>query len=162
MAAVIVAALMIWLVFLPQRAELANISAQRDQTLQAVKVIETFSNAHPNMDDFMARLKGEETLARQMLPGSPAIEDYLLQLETTAKASGVTLVAVTPSAATDKGTYQETQLEIITKGNFFQTVEFVKQLNNGPRFTTIINISIHAEREVLESKLVLKIYNTKS
>ena len=96
-----------------------------------------------------------------MLPETTGIGEYLGQLETAAKQSGVILTQVKPGQPVDKGGYMETQLEVLVRGSFFQTLNFFKKLDEGQRFSAIGTASLHSKQGMLDSKLVVSIYSMK-
>lgn len=160
-AALAVGLLGTWLVFLPQWRRLEQINAEYRRELQQVQVVEAFVRDHPDIDQYLIQLDQRQAAINKMLPEKPAISDYLAQLEAAAKLSGVKLVQVKPAKTVDKKSYQETPLEVVTNGTFFQTLNFVKTLDEGQRLTIINNISLHERQGTLENKLAVKIFSIK-
>lgn len=148
-------------VFLPQREELAALDEQHMLERQQIQIIRAYALDHPDVDSHLADLDKRWALVSKALPDNAGISDYLIELETAANQSGVALVQVQPKQPVEKAGYQETQLEVLIRGSFFQVLNFVKKMEEGPRFSVITNITVHSQQGVLESKLGVVIYNTK-
>lgn len=148
-------------VFLPQREELAALGEQHRMEQHQVQIIKAYAINHPDIDTHLAELDNRWALISKALPDNPGISEFLIELEAAANQSGVALVQVKPTQPVNKEGYQETQLEVLIRGSFFQVLNFVKQMEEGSRFSVITNITVHSQQGVLESKLAVQIYNTK-
>lgn len=161
LAAALVTLATAWLVFLPQWERLEQARNQYQMELQQVRVVEVFVLDHSDLDGFLAELDQKQAELDKVLPETSALNDYLVQLEATAKKCGVKLIMVKPAPPVDKGGYFETQFDVAVKGSFFQTLSFVKLLDEGPRFAAMNTLSLHAQPVGLESKLLIRVFSLK-
>jgi Tfp pilus assembly protein PilO len=159
--AVVVLWVAVLLVFAPQRARLAALDASYQTERRQVEAIEAYGLAHPDTNKHMAELDARRITVDRLLPATPAVSDFLVLVEKAARTGGVQLQHVRPAAAAAKNGYQETPLEILVRGDFFQTVAFLRQLEDGTRFNAITAIGVGMKQGVLESKLQVVIYNLK-
>jgi type IV pilus assembly protein PilO len=150
-----------WLVFLPQWERVEQARTQYRTELQQVRFVEVFVLDHSDMDAYLAELDQKQAALDKMLPETASLNEYLVQLESTARQSGVKLAMVKPVPPADKNGYFETQFEVTVKGSFFQILSFVKLLDEGPRFASMNTLSLHAQPGGLESKLVVRIFSMK-
>jgi len=148
-------------VFMPQWDDLDQQTASYQQEKQKLQVVEAYAIDHPNIDEHLAELDVKRASLDKLLPNSGNFTEYLLQVETAAKASGVKIIGVKPTQPVDKGQVNESMFEVVVRGTYFQTLDFVKRLDEGPRFNFVSAVAMRADQGVLESKLSILIYNTK-
>lgn len=148
-----------WLAILPQWARLGQARAQYHQEAQQVRAVEAFVRNHPDQSGHLAALARQQAALNRALPDSAAVSDYLAQLEAAASISGVRLTHVKPALPADKGGYKETRLEVAVNGSFFQLLNFVKMLDDGPRLSTIAKLAIHAKPGGLENTFIISVYS---
>lgn len=149
------------LVFAPQRALLAQLDGQYQAERRQVDTIEAYALAHPDAAKHLAELDARRVMVDRLLPASPGVSDFLVQVEKAARAGGVQLMHIRPAATVAKSGYQETPLEILVRGDFFQTVAFLRQLEDGTRFSAVSGLTMGMKQGMLESKLQVMIYNLK-
>lgn len=161
--ATLLAAWVAWFfVFQPQRLRLAELDSQYRSEKRQVDAIEAHVLAHPDATKHMAELDAQRRIVDRMLPESPGVSDFLVLVEKAARASGVQLLNVKPAAQVNKNNYQETPLDILVRGDFFQTVGFLKQLEDAPRFNSVTTLTMNMKPGGgLETKLQVVIYSVK-
>ena len=149
------------LVFLPQRDRLATVRAECRRQLHEVQSAEALTLSHPDVEAYLTDLDQKRLFLGKMLPDTASLEDYLTQLDTIAKQSGVRLVQVQPSPSANRGDFQEIRLEVSIRGSLFQMLHFLKQLEEGPRFSMVSSASLHATQGAMDGKLVIEIFSLK-
>lgn len=149
------------LVFLPQRTRLAELDAMYQAERRQVEIIEAHILAHPDAARHMAELDARRAVVDRLLPESPGVGDFLVAVERAARAGGVQLLHVRPGPAAAKSGYQETPLEVLVRGDFFKTVAFLRQMEDGPRFSAVNGLTMSVKNGVLESKLNVVIFSVK-
>ncbi len=161
--AVVLTAVLAWLfVFQAQWLRLAALNATYENERRQVTAIEAHITAHPDAAQHMAELDAKRKVVDQLLPAAPGVSDFLIVAEKAARASGSQLIQVKPSQTAAKNALQETLLEVVVRGDFFQTVGFLKQLEDAPRFNTVTGLAMNVKPGGgLETKLQIIIYNTK-
>jgi Tfp pilus assembly protein PilO len=161
----IIALLTVWsltvLVFLPQRDRLTAMRAQCRRELQEVRCVEVFTLEHPDVEAYLTELDQKGLFLDKMLPAAANLEDYLAELETAARQSGVRLGQVQTAPWADNGHYQELRLEVSIQGSFYQMLHFLKQLEEGPRFSMVSGAVLHASPGTMDGKLDIRIFSLK-
>lgn len=148
-----------WLIFLPRQAHIAKLTEQYHHTKRDIEVAESFAMSHPDIERYLLDLDNKITLVNKMMPNDADIGNFLVYIENTSKASGLELVQLQPGVAINKNGYREIPVEILVKGNYFQTLQFLSKLESLPRFSAVNNVLIQARSGVLENKLSIVIYS---
>lgn len=146
----------LWLV--PQTQRIGDLSNQVGFEKQRNGQIESFALAHPNSDEYLLEVDQKVFTVNQLLPNELDVSDFLVQLNQTAITSGVRLVQIKPAQPVNKSGYREIPVEILIRGSYFQTLNFLTKFDNVPRFAMINNISTQSRQNILESKLSVSIY----
>ena len=143
----------------PQQARITEITNWVQSEQQKVQVIEKFALSFPNTDRHLTGLENKFIQSSRMLPDNPNIRDFLLQAEVAANASGVQLLQIQPGIGINKEEHWEIPIEIKTRGNFFQTIDFLKKMEDCPRFNSVVRLSLQSQTWGLESNFVVVIYS---
>jgi type IV pilus assembly protein PilO len=155
--------LLTWLfadwVLLPCQQRMAVLENQLQAELSSVKVAQDFVMSHPDPAKYLKLLDDKLHVLEQMLPPKARVSEFLSQSEATAKISGVQLVSLKPGAAVNKNGYQEWSLELVIHGGFFQIMDFVKKIEAGSRFSSVVSIVMKAKSGQLESKVTISMYS---
>jgi type IV pilus assembly protein PilO len=149
----------VMLVYLPQTVRNNELRAQLQLQQQQVKNIESFALAHPEADKYLAELDRRQIVADKMLPNHPELSEFVMQVERSAREAGVQVLQLKPSVPASRQGYREIPIEILIKGNFFQTANFLKKMEDGSRFTLVQNLTMHSRQGIIESKLNLAIFS---
>ena len=147
------------LVYLPQTARNNELRQQLQAQQQQVKIVESFALAHPEADKYLTELDKRQAALDKMLPNNPDIGEFVLQVEWAARDSGVQVTQMKPSAPVNKEGYREIPVEILAKGNFFQTAAFIKKLEDSQRFVVTQNLSMQSKQGIIDSKISVSIYS---
>jgi len=143
----------------PQQMQIAELSNRVHSEQQKVQVIEKFAFFYPDTDRHLASLESKFIQTSRTLPDHPDIREFLLQVDLAANTSGVKLLQIQPGIGINKGEYWELPIEIMTRGNFFQTIAFLKKLEDCPRFNSVVRLSLQSQTGDLESNFVVAIYS---
>lgn len=146
-------------IFTPQNLRIAELTAVRQAVEQQNSTIQSFAKKKPDTDRYLVEVEKKAALADAILPNNADIGGFLIQLEKAATASGLQLCEVKPAKNIIKTNYQETSLEVITKGSFVQTLAFLQNLENVVRFNAVSSISVQSRQGLLEGKLTIIIYS---
>jgi len=155
-AVIVVFYLYLWL---PQTERIAALTAQYQTERQRVQTIEAFANAHPDIGAYETELNNKLAQVDKMLPNNAEISEFIIEAENIAKISGVQLLRIKPAPAVNKNGYREIPLEMVVKGNYFQTLSFLKKLEEITRFNSVLNLATQSKNGDLESKLSVVIYS---
>jgi Tfp pilus assembly protein PilO len=162
----IVTVLAVWVawffVFQNQRHRLTELDNLYRSEKWQVDAIEAHVLAHPDAAKHMADLDARQRIVDRLLPENPGVSNFLVLVEKAARTSGVQLLSVKPAPLVSKNNYQETPLYIIINGDFHQTADFFKQLEDAPRFNSVTNLSMNMKAGGgFETKLQVVIYSAK-
>jgi len=146
----------------PQQTRIAELSNRVHSEQQKVQVVEKFALAYPNVDRHLAGLENKFIQTSRMLPDYPDIREFLLQVEAAANGSGVKLLQIQPGICVNKEGYWEVPIEIMTRGSFFQTITFLKKIEDCPRFNSVVRLSLQSQTWGLESNFVVVIYSSEN
>lgn len=143
----------------PQQRRIAELTNEVQSQQQKVQVIEKFALTYPNADRHLAELESKVVQVNHMLPDRPDIREFLLQVESAADTSGVKLLQIQPGTGVNKLEYWEVPIDIAARGDFFQTIAFLKKLEDCPRFNSVVRLSLQSQSWGLESNFVVTIYS---
>ena len=144
---------------LPEWTRIDELTAQYNTELQQVKVIENFAQAHPIPEQYLLELDSKIVQVDDMLPDTPEISNFLVQLEQLSRQCGVQLSYLKPTKTVNKVGYREIELEFSIHGSFPQIMNFLSKAENGSRFINVTNIAMQIGKNGLDSKLSAKIYS---
>ena len=147
------------LLFLSQWAHMDNITTQYHGEFQKVKVIENFVLSHPDPKQYLMEVEKGMSEVDKVLPDNPEISSFLAEIEQSSQKCGVRLIYLKPGKIVNKEGYRQWEIEISIKGNFYQTMNFFKEMENGLRFLTISTIDMQISDDGLKSKISAKIYS---
>ncbi|QDR80331.1 type 4a pilus biogenesis protein PilO [Sporomusa termitida] len=142
-----------------QNEQITALTTRLQAENQKLAVIQGFAYSHPEPAAFLVELERKLLQAEAMLPNQPELGGLLAQVEQAARACGLQLVEIKPATAVAKAGYREMPVEIGIKGTFAQTAEFLKKLEDIPRFNSLTQVSMNSRQGILESKLVLIVYS---
>jgi Tfp pilus assembly protein PilO len=143
----------------PQRMAITTMKAQYQTERQRVKAITDYVRTNPDPDQHLADVHSKVAVVDRMLPNTGDIGAFLLQLQAAAKQSNVQLSQVRPGQASNMNNLGNIPVELKIKGSYFQVLDFLRLLENETRFVKIISINLHAQGDLLESKLALLVYS---
>ncbi len=146
-------------VLIPQYLRINELTATRNELIQKNTNIQDFAKKNPDTSKYLAEIKRKNVLADALLPNKADIASFLIQLESTAAASGLQMCEIKPGQSISKAGYLEVPVEVIIKGSFGQLLAFLQKLDNVARFNSVSNVSIRSHQGVLDSKLTIVIYS---
>ena len=156
---VLTAWLFVSYVLLPTKLRLVEMENQLRRERSSVKVLQGFGMAYPEPNKYLKLLDDKLVLLECLLPTEACISEFLSQSEEAAKASGVQLISLKPGSTVNKNGYREWMMEQVIRGSYFQTMNYYKKIEEGPRYNTVSNIAIQSKIGYLESKLTISIFS---
>ena len=145
-------------VYQSQQQCLAQLNTDLQMTKQKVQVLEGFLAQHPDLKQYEKELQDKTDLVNSKLPADKDISSFIMQVEDSAKKTNVKLNRVKPIGEENKENYRGIKVELDITGDYFQTLEFLKKLEQLQRFNTVTDMSVQAKDEILNSKLSLLVY----
>ena len=146
-------------VYQSQQQCLAQLNTDLQMTKQKVQVLEGFLAQHPDLKQYEKELQDKIDLVNSKLPADKDISSFIMQVEDSAKKTNVKLNRVKPIGEENKENYRGIKVELDITGDYFQTLEFLKKLEQLQRFNTVTDMSVQAKDEILNSKLSLLVYS---
>lgn len=146
-------------VYQSQQQCLAQLNTDLQMTKQKVQVLEGFLAQHPDLKQYEKELQDKTDLVNSKLPADKDISSFIMQIEDSAKKTNVKLNRVKPIGEENKENYRGIKVELDITGDYFQTLEFLKKLEQLQRFNTVTDMSVQAKDEILNSKLSLLVYS---
>ena len=146
------------MVLLPQEQRIDALALQLKAEQQKVAVVESFILSNPDTGKHLSDLNLALQKVEKALPGSMDLSHFLQQLERDAKAAGVRLVNVKPSALADRAGYREMPIELTVEGSYYSTLSFLKKLEDGERFSLPASFLIQRKQDKLSTRLNLQIF----
>ena len=146
-------------VYQSQQQCLAQLNTDLQMTKQKVQVLEGFLVQHPDLKQYEKELQDKTDLVNSKLPADKDISSFIMQIEDSAKKTNVKLNRVKPIGEENKENYRGIKGELDITGDYFQTLEFLKKLEQLQRFNTVTDMSVQAKDEILNSKLSLLVYS---
>lgn len=146
-------------VLAPQKNRIAQLQNELQVERARIDTIENFVIAHPNSDKYLNELDQKIFQIDKMMPNQPELSEFLSLLDHTMQSSGVQLAQIKPAIAINKNGYIEIPVDILIKGNYYQTLNFLTQLEDLPRFVTVTNIATQSKQRTLETKISAIIYS---
>lgn len=140
-----------------EKIEQLRINAQMEK--QKVKVVEAFALEHPNTELYLFQLDEQKAQVDRLMPDKSDISDFLAQLDQAAKSTGLKIMNIKISPIVNKNGYRDIPIEIVVKGDYFQTINFLTKMENLSRFNTINSIVTQSREKDLETKLAVTVYS---
>lgn len=138
----------IFLMLVPQVVKLGALRADEETAR------EDYSKAQTNLKQLeeikQTSRKGETELMRaeQKVPTEAELPTLIVQVETTASKSGLTLLEMTPGTPVQMSNYQEIPVTINVQGYFYPLLDFVYRLEKLPRLFNVVMIDIKENAEL--------------
>ncbi|MDF2568490.1 MAG: Pilus assembly protein PilO [Sporomusa sp.] len=142
-----------------QNRKLADLKAQLQTAEQKIAIVQGFARGHPDPAVYLAELAQKAALIESMLPNHHDLGGLLAQVEESSKGCGLQLIEIKPSPTVTKTGYYEIPIEVIVRGSFIQTLNFLKKIEDIPRYNSINNVIMNSRQGILDSKLVLVVYS---
>jgi Tfp pilus assembly protein PilO len=156
---ILIAYLLYIFILEPQWTQIDTLKTQHQAEKQKVKVVEDFVRNHPDIEGYIFELDTKIVSTDKMLPDSPDISSFVLQMEQLAKDTGVELSYLKPGKTDNKQGYRELSVEMSVKGSFAGMMSFLRKTEEGARYMNIGTISTQISKDGLESKMLAKIYS---
>lgn len=143
----------------PKWALIDELKNQSTIEEQQVNMIESFVKTHPNPEEYLVEMDNKILDANKMLPDTPDLSSFLLQIEQLSTECGLKLAYLKPGKVENKQGYREIAIEFSVKGNFAGIMKFLYKTESLPRFISITAINMQLGTTGLENKMVAKIYS---
>lgn len=147
-----------WSVWQPQQQRQAVLESRCRQAEERNRQITMFAESHTDEMQYLQELDQRNGQAAILLPEQADIAGFLLELERSARDSGVQIAQVKPGTPTARNGYREITVEVQAKGTYFSLLDFVRRVEGANRFAAVNKAAVQSQNGTLASKLVLHIY----
>jgi len=152
--AVIIAALFLNFLLIPQATRLADIFSKMGKIRSDLKAAMGDIDKIGQFNKDIASYRGKVERYEKMLPAEQEIPTLLENLSAMAKSSNIKIIGITPTAAVSgKGEkaqrdniYQEIPILISAKSGYHELGAFLSNLENSDRFMKVVDIEIKANK----------------
>lgn len=145
-------------VYLPQCAQIEKLTLEANAGQEKIAEIERFLTAHPDLAAYERETRAKLEMLAKKLPDDHEISAFVAQAQQAANDSGVTLIRVAPGQANARGAYTETPLLVEFKGNYVQTLDFIRKLERIERFNLIDRMELKSREGSLRGKFMVFVY----
>lgn len=120
--------------------------------------IENFLNEHPDLAAYEAEMNKKEKVVGAMLPEDMQLSLFMLDIQKIAVQDHIVLNGMKPDKISRQDRYAELPIKIDAAGNYFQLLDFLKDIESRPRFARVKKLQVHAAENLLHCKFLLVIY----
>lgn len=131
-ALVVVLGLFVAFLIVPQFAKLSGIDQEIEEARADVQMQETLLRQREAMKDQAAATDAKALRLGSLIPDRPDLASLIIELQDVAFASGVKLIAITPSDPIESGTYSAIPIDLTVQGTWTDSVDFLQKV---PRLT---------------------------
>ena len=128
-----------------------------EQRVQLIS-LKNFLNAHPDLTAYEKEVEAKEHKAAVMLPEHMQLSPFVSDMQKLAVRSNVALASIKPDKISSQGDYDELAVAVEATGDYFQLLDFLKAIENMPRFVRVRQMLMQAEEQQLHCRLLLVVY----
>lgn len=163
---VIVAALLLLLtglfyqfIYGPQRLALESKRQQLALLQRQLAGLNSFLAQHGDLALYESKLQGHDGWSQQLLPAELDTSEFIGSLQRHVLRTRVKLVGLRPEPPVNKDGFFRQKIEVAVEGDYFQLLDFIKLLEQGPRFVMIENIAGQVkEQGIFSGRMALYIF----
>lgn len=145
-------------IFVPQSSQIEQLSTQCQQEQQKVKQVEAFQDEHPDMEQYLHELDNKKMMADAMLPDDADMRGFLVQGETSARVGKLPLLTVKFEKVANMKGYREIPVDMGVAGDYFQTLNFIKSMEESTRFNSIKKIVMKMDKGSIKTAISSSIF----
>lgn len=145
-------------IFVPQTAGIEQLTIQRQQEQQKVRQVEAFEAAHPNTEEYLKELDNKKLTADTMLPDDADMKSFLVQAEAASMGGKLPLLRVKYGAIVNQKGFREIPVDMAVSGDYFQTLNFIKNMEQSPRFNSIKKIVMKLNKGMIDTEITSSIF----
>lgn len=146
-------------IYIPQQDEILELKNLKQSNENKIQLVEKFVVSHPDISEYDHEIQSNLDNVNKKIPNMHDVSSFLMQIRQIAQISNVQLLHVKPRNLVNKAEYSSLLVDIEIKGNYFQTIKFLKNLEAMERFNSVNKILIQSSNEVLNTKLEINIYS---
>ncbi|EGO61910.1 type 4a pilus biogenesis protein PilO [Acetonema longum] len=145
----------------PQQWQIETLLREYDTEEHNVRILEQFGRDYPDIDQRLSLLDKKTKELNRILPNEPDLENLLLYIEENMAKHRLKLLSLIPGKTIGKTSYREIKIEILLQGEYFDVMNFIKNLEDGPRLISMQGISLIEREGQTEVKLEITVFSLK-
>jgi len=146
-------------IYIPQQDEIIELKNLKQSNENKIQLVEKFVVIHPDISEYDHEIQLNLDNVNKKIPNMHDISNFLMQVKQISQSSNVEVLHVKPKNLVNKDEYSSLLVDIEIKGNYFQTIKFLKNLEAIERFNSVNKMLIQSSNEVLNTKLEINIYS---
>lgn len=147
-----------YFILIPQQVQISHLQTACEEKVQYLKEIEAFVNKYPDIAAYERELRSKQARVDQLLPNTPQVSAFILVIEQAARNSGLQLTQISPSPVIYQPGYRAIPLKLAVAGDYYQTLAFLKKIEQLSRFTSTVDMLMQARSGILSSSFTILIY----
>jgi Tfp pilus assembly protein PilO len=147
------------LILIPQQNQIAELKNLKQVNDNKIELVEKFVVSHPDISEYDHEIQANLDNVNKKIPEKHDISNFLAQIKQISQASNVELLYVKPKNLVSKDDYSCMLVDIEVKGNYFKTINFLKNLKEIERFNSVNKMLMQSSNEFLKTKLEISIYS---
>lgn len=147
------------LILIPQQNEIAELKNLKQVNDNKIELVEKFVVNHPDISEYDHEIQVNLDNVNKKIPDKHDISNFLAQIKQISQVTNVELLHVKPRSPVSKDNYTCMLIDVEVKGNYFQTINFLKKLKEVERFNSVNKMLMQSSNEFLKTKLELSIYS---
>lgn len=128
--AVVIAVMWYFFLFSPERKKMAELSTTYDQQVQTLQSTNNTIRDYQLFQKTAPQAEADLINYSKLMPAENAIPSFIRGLTQTAKASGLELIGITPSASVPGQPFSVQPLALDFDGRYFDAEDFLYRLEN--------------------------------
>ncbi|MCE5285865.1 MAG: type 4a pilus biogenesis protein PilO [Pelosinus sp.] len=145
-------------IFVPQSEQIEQLSAQSKEEQNKLKQVEVFQSEHPDINQYLHELDDKKVMVDAMLPDDADLRGFLVQGETAARVGKLPLLSVKYEKVENQKGYREIPVAMGVQGDYFQTLNFIKSMEESSRFNSIKKIVMTMEKGSIKTAISSSIF----
>ena len=146
----------IFFYIIPWRERLLALEVQTRQQEEKNEQLEKYGLQDPSSRKLV--LQEKYVLMQQKLPSGPEVGSFLLELEQSARDSGVLIVQIRPKEVQQDTLWRQIPVELAARGSFQNMQLFLTSLGKLNRLAVVQSMVLQEQQENVQAKLTLTIY----
>ncbi|MBP2631113.1 MAG: Pilus assembly protein PilO [Firmicutes bacterium] len=147
------------LILIPQQNEIAELKNLKQVNDNKIELVEKFAVSHPDINEYDHEIQVNLDNVNKKIPDKYDISNFLAQIKQISQVTNVELLHVKPRSPVSKDNYTCMLVDVEVKGDYFQTINFLKKLKEVERFNSVNKMLMQSSNEFLKTKLEINIYS---
>ena len=153
------------LIYTPIKSETAAAQIELRKIQATEKILQDFTKRHGNIEKYLALTETRLKSARELLPLENFQDTFAEEIYKIAEKNKVRVQSVQmgeleqiDNAETDKKILRQS-VKIKVEADYISTLNFLREILNGGRYTTLETISLASDKNILTGDIEISIFN---